>query len=75
MSKPPILRRGFAPTHPGAFFRDEVLEPLGVSVTNAAEALGVRRATLSDLVNGKARPRCMRGSARRSAGTAERPCC
>lgn len=42
------------PTHPGAFVRAEILDELGLSVTRAAEALGVRRATLSDLVNEKA---------------------
>ena len=31
------------------------LEPLGLSVAHAAEVLGVRRATLSDLVNGNAK--------------------
>src|SRR5271168_4688324 len=42
------------PTHPGVFIREEVLGELGISVSEAAEALGVRRATLSDVVNGKA---------------------
>ena len=42
------------PSHPGAFIRDEVIEPLGLSVTEAARILGVRRATLSDLLNGNA---------------------
>jgi addiction module HigA family antidote len=42
------------PPHPGSFIKDEVLEPLNLSVSRAADALGVRRATLSDLVNGKA---------------------
>ena len=42
------------PPHPGDLIRTEVLEPLGLSVTTAAEALGVRRATLSDLLNGNA---------------------
>jgi antitoxin HigA-1 len=46
-------RIGLRPPHPGTFVRDEVLEPLGLSVARAAEVLGVRRATLSDLVNGK----------------------
>ena len=46
-------RIGLRPPHPGKFVRDEVLEPLGLSVARAAELLGVRRATLSDLVNGK----------------------
>ncbi|MDP6874062.1 MAG: HigA family addiction module antitoxin [Alphaproteobacteria bacterium] len=42
------------PIHPGEFIRAEVLEPLGITITKAAEILGVRRATLSDLVNEKA---------------------
>ncbi|MEQ8966068.1 MAG: HigA family addiction module antitoxin [Azospirillaceae bacterium] len=42
------------PAHPGVFVGEEVLAPLGLSVTRAAEILGVRRATLSALVNGKA---------------------
>lgn len=43
---------GMKPSHPGAFMRDEILSELGLSVQKAAEILGVRRATLSDLVNG-----------------------
>lgn len=42
------------PSHPGDFIRTEVLEDLGLSVTRAAQILGVRRATLSDLLNGHA---------------------
>ncbi len=45
---------GMTPSHPGAFIRDEVLSPLELSITKAAEILGVRTATLSDLVNAKA---------------------
>lgn len=45
---------GMRPSHPGAFIKTEVIEELGLSVTKAAEVLGVRRATLSDLVNEKA---------------------
>ena len=45
---------GMAPPHPGAFIRDEILDELGLSVSAAAKALGVRRATLSDLLNGNA---------------------
>ena len=41
------------PPHPGEFIRSEVIEPLGLSVTAAAEALGVSRPTLSTLLNGK----------------------
>ena len=39
------------PAHPGGFVRSEVLEPLELSVTDAAEALGVTRAALSALLN------------------------
>jgi antitoxin HigA-1 len=49
-----ISRVGMTPCHPGEFIREEVLAELGLSVARAAEILGVRRATLSDLVNGKA---------------------
>lgn len=42
------------PPHVGRVIWDGILEPLGLSVTGAAQALGVRRATLSDLLNGKA---------------------
>ena len=42
------------PSHPGDFVRAEVLEALGLNVTRAAQILGVRRATLSALLNGKA---------------------
>ena len=42
------------PTHPGDLIKTEVLEPLGLTVTQAAEILKVRRATLSDLLHGNA---------------------
>ncbi len=42
------------PSHPGAVIYWGILEPLDISVTKAAEILGVRRATLSAVVNGKA---------------------
>ncbi len=42
------------PSHPGEFVRVEVIEEFGLSVTQAAGILGVRRATLSDLLNGNA---------------------
>ena len=47
------MKVGMKPPHPGTFVREEILEPLSLSVTRAAEVLGVRRATLSDLVNAK----------------------
>ena len=41
------------PPHPGRLVKHECLEPLALSVTRAAEILGVTRLTLSNLVNGK----------------------
>jgi len=40
------------PPHPGSLIKTEIIEALGLSVTRAAEILQVRRATLSDLLNG-----------------------
>ena len=48
------VKVGMSPPHPGSFIRTEILEELGLSVSRAAAILGVRRATLSDLVNEKA---------------------
>jgi addiction module HigA family antidote len=42
------------PAHPGQFIRMEILEPLGLNVTEAAKVLGVTRAALSALLNGRA---------------------
>jgi len=42
------------PPHPGDFIRTEIVRPAGLSVTAAAEALGVSRPALSSLINGKA---------------------
>ena len=44
------------PPHPGSFIRTEILEELDLSISRAADLLGVRRATPSDLVNGKSNP-------------------
>jgi len=41
------------PPHPGRLVKHECLEPLGLSITKAAEILCVTRLTLSNLVNGK----------------------
>ena len=38
------------PGHPGEIVREECLKPLGLTVTAAAEALGVTRKALSDLL-------------------------
>jgi len=42
------------PPHPGEVLKKLCLEPLGVTVTEAAEALGVSRKTLSAILNGRA---------------------
>ena len=42
------------PPHPGDFIRTEIIEPAGLSVTAAADALHVSRPALSSLLNGKA---------------------
>ncbi|MFH0343753.1 MAG: HigA family addiction module antitoxin [Chromatiales bacterium] len=42
------------PPHPGEIIKSLCLEPLGVSVTQAAKALGVSRKTLSAILNGRA---------------------
>lgn len=40
------------PPHPGEIIRELCLEPLGLTVKEAAEGLGVARQTLSELLNG-----------------------
>jgi len=42
------------PPHPGEIIKELCLEPLGISITEAAKALGVSRKTLSSIINGKA---------------------
>ena len=42
------------PTHPGEVLSEDVIKPLGLTVTEAAKRLGVTRKTLSTLLNGKA---------------------
>ena len=41
------------PPHPGGVVLRQCIEPLGMSITDAAAVLGVTRNTLSELVNGK----------------------
>ncbi len=41
------------PPHPGITVLAECIAPLGLTITQAAKALGVTRTTLSELVNGK----------------------
>jgi addiction module HigA family antidote len=42
------------PPHPGEHVRCDCLEPLGLTVTKAAQVLGISRKALSELVNGRA---------------------
>ena len=48
------IKISMTPSHPGDFIRKEVIEELNLNVTKASRILGVRRATLSDLLNGNA---------------------
>lgn len=48
-----MIKIGMKPSHPGEFIRRQLLEPLGLNITNAAKVLRVRRATLNDLVKAK----------------------
>jgi addiction module HigA family antidote len=43
-----------SPVHPGGFVKSEIIEGFGLSVTGAAEALGVSRPALSALLNERA---------------------
>jgi addiction module HigA family antidote len=42
------------PPHPGRIVREEILQPLGLSVTSGAKILGVSRQALNNLVNQRA---------------------
>lgn len=42
------------PPHPGTMLRNDVLDPLGLGVTEAAQKLGMSRVALSRVVNGRA---------------------
>ena len=42
------------PPHPGLSVRHDCIEPCGLTITEAADILGVTRQTLNNLVNGKA---------------------
>ena len=53
MSAPSGIRMK-SPAHPGGFVRSEIIEPLGLSITDAARVLGVTRPALSALLNERA---------------------
>lgn len=48
------MTRMMRPSHPGQFIRMEIVEPLELSVTDAAKVLGVTRPALSALLNARA---------------------
>ena len=50
ITKSPIKMHN--PPHPGEILRELCLDPLGLTVTEAAGALGVNRKTLSSILNG-----------------------
>lgn len=50
VNKPMMMKN---PPHPGTVVLQECIEPLELTITRAAGALGVTRNTLSELVNGK----------------------
>ena len=43
-----------SPPHPGEVIKELCLEPLGLTITDAAKGLGISRKTLSSILNGKA---------------------
>src|SRR6202795_4516795 len=55
------------PPHPGDFIRTEIIEAHGLTVTDAAEILGVSRPTLSTLLNAKGDLSGRHGPARRES--------
>jgi len=46
--------RMYNPPHPGVFLKEELIEPLKLTVTTASKILGVTRPALSKLLNGRA---------------------
>ena len=48
------MRKMHNPPHPGLTLRDDILPALGITVTAAAEQLGVTRAAFSRVLNAKA---------------------
>jgi addiction module HigA family antidote len=47
------MKRLRKPVHPGSVFFQDVLIPLGLTITDAAQMMGITRKTLSELVNEK----------------------
>jgi addiction module HigA family antidote len=49
------MMKMYNPPHPGEIIKGLWLDPLGVSITDAAQAMAVSRKTLSKIVNGRGR--------------------
>ncbi len=47
-----MIKPGLPPAHPGEVLKGLYLEPLKITITDAAQKLGITRKTLSQLVNG-----------------------
>ena len=47
-----MIKRGIAPVHPGAVLKGLYLDSMEITITEAANKLGVARKTLSQLING-----------------------
>ena len=48
-----MLKMGMQPAHPGEILKEMYIEPLGLTITDTAKALGVARKNLSAIVNGR----------------------
>jgi addiction module HigA family antidote len=48
-----VMERLRKPVHPGKVFLEDVLVPLGITVTDAAQMMSITRKALSEFVNGK----------------------
>ena len=53
MSIPNAGERKIRPTHPGAMLREDFLPDYGLTVSGLAEALGVSRQTMNELLRGR----------------------
>ena len=49
------MMKMYNPPHPGELIKGLWLDPMGVNITDAAQAMGVSRKTLSKIVNGRGR--------------------
>ncbi len=47
------MKKNRKPTHPGEVLLEDIIKPLGITITEASKDLGITRKTLSLFVNGK----------------------